>query len=45
MNEGYVQYLETARTGGTRSVANAEYLETHKHRFWNPLIHAEPGER
>ena len=43
MNEGCVQYLETARTGGTRSVTNAEYLEAHRYRFWSPLIHPEPG--
>jgi len=45
MNEGYIQYLETARTGGTRSVTNAEYHEDHKYRFWSPLIHPEPGAR
>jgi para-nitrobenzyl esterase len=42
MNEGYVQYLETDRTGGTRSVTNAEYQEDHKYRFWSPIINPEP---
>ena len=45
MNEGYIQYLETAPTGGTRSVTNTEYHEHHKYQFWSPLIHPEPGTR
>jgi hypothetical protein len=45
MNEGYIQYLETAPTGGTRSVTNTEYHEDHKYGFWSPLIHPEPGAR
>jgi para-nitrobenzyl esterase len=41
-NQGYIQYLETDHTGGTRSITNAEYQEDHKYRFWSPLIHPEP---
>jgi para-nitrobenzyl esterase len=42
MNEGYVQYLETDRTGGTRSVRNSDYLKEHRYDFWSPIIHPEP---
>jgi len=44
MNDGYIQYLETGHTGGTRAVPTAEYREQHRLGFWSPLIHPEPGE-
>jgi hypothetical protein len=43
MNEGYVQYLETDPTGGTRSVRNSDYLKEHRYDFWSPLVHPEPA--
>ena len=43
MNEGYVQYLETERTGGSRSVRNSDYYQEHRVDFWSPLIHPEPA--
>jgi para-nitrobenzyl esterase len=44
-NEGYIQYLETEHTGGTRATPNADYHADHRVGFWSPLIHPEPGER
>jgi para-nitrobenzyl esterase len=44
-NDGYIQYLETDHTGGTRATPNADYHEDHQVAFWSPLIHPEPGQR
>ncbi|RPJ17667.1 MAG: carboxylesterase family protein [Deltaproteobacteria bacterium] len=43
MNDGYVQYIETESTGGTRSILNADYYKDHRVKFWSPLIHPEPA--
>ena len=43
MNDGYIHYLETGRTGGTRAVPTAKYHEDHECGFWSPLVHPDPG--
>jgi len=45
VNDGYIQYLETGRTGGTRAVPSAKCHEDHKFGFWSPLVHPDPSDR
>ena len=42
-NDGYMQYLETNHTGGSRTVPTAEYHQQHRFAFWSPLVHPHPN--
>ena len=44
MNDGYIQYLETRYTGGSRAVPIAEYQHDHRFGFWSRFIHPELGD-